>query len=51
MDYALTPRNIKAGFRVTGITPYNPNIFSESDFVDEKKEKQTSKMIELQRES
>lgn len=29
---ALTPRNIQGGFRVTGIVPYNRDIFDESDY-------------------
>lgn len=33
MDLALTPRNEKAGFLATGIRPYNPDIFADSDFV------------------
>lgn len=33
LDLALTPRNIKAGFQATGISPYNPDIFVDSDFV------------------
>jgi len=33
LDLALTPRNIKAGFLSTGICPYNPDIFADSDFV------------------
>ncbi|KAG8239936.1 hypothetical protein J437_LFUL019460, partial [Ladona fulva] len=30
---AATPSNIMAGFRVTGISPLNPIIFTESDFM------------------
>lgn len=33
LDLALTPRNIKAGFLATGIAPYNPDIFVDSDFL------------------
>jgi len=34
LDLALTPRNIKAGFQATGISPFNPNVvFVDSDFV------------------
>ncbi|KAK2574896.1 hypothetical protein KPH14_008348 [Odynerus spinipes] len=29
---ALTPKNITAGFMCTGIYPFNPTIFTESDF-------------------
>lgn len=34
LDLALTPRNIKPGFEATGISPYNPNVFTDSDFVE-----------------
>ena len=30
---AITPRNIISGFQVTGIYPFNRDIFSESDFL------------------
>lgn len=30
---AFTPRNIESGFRVTGIWPFNSNIFTEEDFM------------------
>lgn len=33
LDLALTPNIIKSGFRATGISPFDPDIFSESDFV------------------
>jgi len=33
LDLALTPKNIKSGFLATGIWPYNPNVFGDSDFV------------------
>lgn len=33
LDLALTPTNIKSGFRASGICPYNPNIFTASDFI------------------
>lgn len=33
LDLALTPKNIKSGFRATGISPFDPDIFSDSDFV------------------
>ena len=30
---AMTPRNIISGFKATGIWPYNPNIFTDNDFL------------------
>lgn len=30
---ALTPINILSGFKATGIWPFNPNIFTDSDYV------------------
>ena len=30
---AVTPMNIVSGFKCTGIYPYNPNVFSEEDFL------------------
>lgn len=30
---AFTPKNITNGFKVSGIYPYNPNIFTEDDFL------------------
>ena len=30
---AMTPVNIKAGFKVAGIFPFNPNIFGEEEFL------------------
>lgn len=33
LDLALTPKIIKAGFAATGIVPFNPDIFGDSDFV------------------
>ena len=30
---AFTPRKIRSGFEVTGIHPFNTDIFTESDFV------------------
>lgn len=32
-DRAATPTNIKAGFRCTGIVPYDKSIFKEEDFL------------------
>ena len=31
--FPFTPRNIRSGFEVTGIRPFNRDIFTESDFV------------------
>lgn len=36
LDLAATPRNIKAGFRATGIYPYDPNVFTAEDFLASK---------------
>lgn len=33
LPISSTPRNILSGFRVTGISPFNPTIFSETDFM------------------
>lgn len=33
LPMALTPNNIMSGFRVTGIYPFNRDIFSEQDFL------------------
>ncbi|XP_058805227.1 uncharacterized protein LOC131672183 [Phymastichus coffea] len=33
LDLALTPKTIKSGFRATGIMPFDPDIFSEADYV------------------
>lgn len=33
LDLALTPHNIKSGFEKTGIFPFNPDKFTEFDFV------------------
>ena len=30
---AMTPRNIISGFKATGIWPYNPNTFTDNDFL------------------
>lgn len=33
LDIALAPKTIKAGFRATGIAPYDPDIFTDADYV------------------
>lgn len=33
LDLAVTPTNIKSGFRATGIFSYHPNIFTDSDYI------------------
>lgn len=33
LDLALTPKNIKSGFSASGIFPFNPDVFDDSDFV------------------
>ncbi|XP_033224840.1 uncharacterized protein LOC117177886 [Belonocnema kinseyi] len=33
LDLALTPKTIKSGFAAMGISPFNPDIFTEVDFV------------------
>lgn len=30
---AITPRNIQAGFRACGISPFNPDVFGEEEFL------------------
>lgn len=32
LPFAATPANIMAGFRCTGVHPFNPQIFTEQDF-------------------
>lgn len=33
LDVAVTPKNIKAGFKASGIFPFDANVFTEVDFV------------------
>lgn len=33
LDATATPRNIKSGFRATGIFPFDPNVFTAEDFL------------------
>lgn len=33
LDVAVTPKNIKAGFKAAGIYPFDPHAFTEVDFV------------------
>ncbi|XP_018302582.1 uncharacterized protein [Mycetomoellerius zeteki] len=33
LDTAATPKNIKAGFRATGIFPFDPHVFTKIDFI------------------
>lgn len=33
LDVAVTPKNIKAGFKAAGIYPFDPHVFNEKDFV------------------
>lgn len=33
LDVVLTPKTIKSGFRITGVYPFDPHIFTEVDFV------------------
>lgn len=52
LDLALTPKTIKSGFSATGIDPFNPDIFSEIDFIEavEQNEKDSSIEFELNEE-
>lgn len=34
LNLGLTPKNIKSGFEVTGIYPFNPDVFAELDFIE-----------------
>ncbi|XP_043469509.1 uncharacterized protein LOC122503138 [Leptopilina heterotoma] len=34
LDLALTPKTIKAGFAKTGIAPFNPNVFSDDEYIE-----------------
>jgi len=33
LDTVATPKNIKAGFRATGIFPFDPHVFTKIDFI------------------
>lgn len=33
LDLALTPKSIKSGFRAAGIVPFDPDIFTDADFI------------------
>lgn len=33
LDLALTPKTIKSGFSATGIQPFDPDIFTDADFI------------------
>ncbi|XP_018360611.1 PREDICTED: uncharacterized protein LOC108759603 [Trachymyrmex cornetzi] len=50
LDLALTPRNIKAGFQATGISPFNPNVFTDSDFVQAVVDGENDKVIAAESE-
>ena len=34
LDLALTRKTIKSGFRAIGIMPFDPDIFSEADYIE-----------------
>ena len=34
LDLALTPKTIKSGFRATSIMTFDPDIFSEADYIE-----------------
>ncbi|XP_018302157.1 uncharacterized protein [Mycetomoellerius zeteki] len=50
LDLALTPCNIKAGFQATGISPFNPNAFTDSDFVQAVVDDENDKVIAAESE-